>query len=101
MVSSFGRSFYLAYGIRAGISLALHIIKLLKSKRPMAVFEIDQLVGAHGLPVDAVRMVCAPPFPRLAHRAHIDKETAPLHRTPVREAQARVSLLLLLLLRLL
>jgi hypothetical protein len=35
--------------------LALHIIKLLRT-RPSAVFQIDQLVGAHGLPADAVRM---------------------------------------------
>ena len=55
LVSSFGRSFYLAYGIRAGISLALHIIKLLKTS-PRSVFDVEQLVGAHGLPVDAVRM---------------------------------------------
>ena len=35
--------------------MALHIIKLLRT-RPSAVFQIDQLVGAHGLPADAVRM---------------------------------------------
>jgi len=55
LVSSFGRSFYLAYGIRAGISLALHVIRLLRT-RPRDVLSIEKLVGAHGLPADAVRM---------------------------------------------
>jgi hypothetical protein len=56
VVSSFGRSFYLAYGIRAGISLALHLIKLLRGPTPLKVFDLNELVSAHGLPIDAVRM---------------------------------------------
>lgn len=56
VVSSFGRSFYLAYGIRAGISLALHAIKLLRTGHAHNLFDLDELVGAHGLPVDAIRI---------------------------------------------
>lgn len=56
IVSSFGRSFYLAYGIKAGITLLLHVIKLLRSKQPSRIFDLNQLVSAQGLPIDAVRM---------------------------------------------
>jgi len=55
VVSSFGRSFYLAYGIRAGISLALHLIRLVRTN-PRHLLDLNKVVGAHGLPVDAVRM---------------------------------------------
>lgn len=52
----FGRSFYIAYGLRAGLSLALHIIKILRSKQPTDILNIDKLFSANGLPVEAVRV---------------------------------------------
>jgi hypothetical protein len=55
IASSFGRSFYLAYGLRAGLSLALHIIKLVRT-RPSSLTSLEEIFGARGLPLEAVRL---------------------------------------------
>lgn len=55
IIQSFGRAFYIAYGLRAGLSLALHLLKLLRTA-PKKIFSLEDLVGVQGLPLDAVRI---------------------------------------------
>lgn len=53
----FGRSFYIAYGLRSGLTLALHIIKILRSKSPGDIFSLRNIISANSTQlIDSVRI---------------------------------------------